>query len=74
MAAGLGLVMEMTEHERLWVERGCPRMRQFQWWRMCKACQMPSPDLRQYQVNELFMRCQEVSRTIIAGIWVAFFQ
>ena len=57
--AGLGLVMEMTEHERLWVERGCPRMRQFQWWRMCKACQMPSPDLRQYQVNQLFMRCQE---------------
>ena len=51
--------MEMTEHERLWVERGCPRMRQFQWWRMCKACQMPSPDLRQYQVNQLFMRCQE---------------
>ena len=56
--AGLGLTMDMCDHERIYIDSGCPKLYQFQWWRMMKACRLPSSDLRNYEINELFYICQ----------------
>ena len=55
---GVGLTMDMCAHERVYIDKGCPKMFQFQWWRLMKVCRLPSPDLRHHEINGTFQRCQ----------------
>lgn len=55
---GVGLTMEMCAYEKLYLDKGSPRMYQFQWWRLMKACRLPSPELRNHEINVLFRHCQ----------------
>ena len=55
---GVGLTMEMCAYEKIYLDQGCPRMFQFQWWRLMKACRLPLPELRNHEINVLFRQCQ----------------
>ena len=50
---GLALVLDPGEFEKRCHESAV-RLRQFQWWRVCKHCTFMSPGLRQYQIDRLF--------------------
>lgn len=55
---GVGLTMEMCAYEKLYLDQGSPRMYQFQWWRLMKSCRLPSPELRNHEINVVFRKCQ----------------
>lgn len=55
---GVGLTMQMCAYEQVYVDQGFQRMFQFQWWRLMKACRLPSSELRNHEINELFHQCQ----------------